>query len=199
MRAETRVRHIASHGSLGKDCTWITGKGWSMLVLPEDGCLKQLPDLSASEAKWLFHRLLDKWNCAPPSSFSCCSALRESIETSDPAGGDASYRETGTAEWWDCAGQWSCSSSEALLENLIPVKCVTHCRADWQGALNHVRAHLPLFNRYGPLSCQIFWFFSDKCQSLVIWGLVCCSPCSLYIGFLQAFLVSAQAISIDYT
>ena len=43
------MRHVA----------WITGKGWSMLVLPEDSYLKQFPDLAASEAKWLFHRLLD--------------------------------------------------------------------------------------------------------------------------------------------
>lgn len=30
-----------------------------MLVPPEDSYPKQLPDLAASETKWLFHRLLD--------------------------------------------------------------------------------------------------------------------------------------------
>lgn len=39
------------------------------------------------------------------------------------------------------------SSAAALLEHLITVKCDTQCRADWQAALNFVRAHLPLFNR----------------------------------------------------
>lgn len=39
------------------------------------------------------------------------------------------------------------SSAEALLQHLITAKRGTPHRADWQAALNCLRAHMPLFNR----------------------------------------------------
>ena len=83
-----------------RHAAWIAGKGWSMLVSPEDSYLSCLLLLHL-EPDGCF---TDCWTNEIVSYLLCYSALKEGIETTDPAGGYSSYRETGSSGQGDCAG-----------------------------------------------------------------------------------------------